>query len=180
MGVLNPNAAQKAAVTQTIAVQTIPPVSLAEATRLVDQTTFGVTLPGVQSVQQMGVAAYLAQQFATPTTRMPAIPNPPVASCPNGTYACAQSSFWKNALTANDQLRQRVAFALSEMFVVSTDMVNARTIPSYHNLLADDAFGNFSQLLNDVATSPAMGAYLNMLNSNVAPAGADRERELRP
>ena len=57
------------------------------------------------------------------------------------------------------------------MFVVSTDMVNARTIPSYHNLLADDAFGNFRQLLNDVATSPAMGAYLNMLNSSAAPAG---------
>lgn len=171
VGVLNPNAAQKSAVTQTIAVQTIPPVSLARATRLLDQTTFGPTLSAVQNVQQMGVAAYLNQQFATPTTRMPAIPNPPVATCPNGTHACAQSSFWKNALTANDQLRQRVAFALSEMFVVSTDMVNARTIPSYHNLLADDAFGNFRQLLNDVATSPAMGAYLNMLNSDAAPAG---------
>ncbi|MDT7817309.1 MAG: hypothetical protein QOJ42_7225 [Acidobacteriaceae bacterium] len=171
VGVLNPNAAQKAAVTQTIAVQTIPPVSLAAATRLVDQTTFGPTLSAVQNVQQLGVAAYLAQQFATPTTRMPAIPNPPVAICPNGTHACAQSAFWKNALTANDQLRQRVAFALSEIFVVSTAMVNARTIPSYHNLLADDAFGNFRQLLNDVTTSPAMGAYLNMLNSNAAPAG---------
>jgi uncharacterized protein (DUF1800 family) len=171
VGVLNPNAAQKSAVTQTIAVQTIPPVSLAQATRLLDQTTFGPTLSAVQNVQQMGVAAYLNQQFATPTTRMPAIPNPPVATCLNGTHACAQSSFWKNALTANDQLRQRVAFALSEIFVVSTDMVNARTIPSYHNLLADDAFGNFRQLLNDVTTSPAMGAYLNMLNSNAAPAG---------
>jgi uncharacterized protein (DUF1800 family) len=171
VGVLNPNAAQKAAVTQTIAVQTIPPVSLAQATRLLDQITFGPTLSGVQSVQQTGVAAYLAQQFVTPTTRMPAIPNPPVAICPNGTFACAQSSFWKIALTANDQLRQRVAFALSQIFVVSTAMVNARTIPSYHNLLADDAFGNFRQLLNDVATSPAMGAYLNMLNSNAAPAG---------
>ncbi len=171
VGVLNPNAAQKSAVTATIAVQTIPPVSLAQATRLLDQTTFGPTLSGVQSVQQMGAATYLAQQFATPTTRMPAIPNPPVATCPNGTFACAQSSFWKIALSGNDQLRQRVAFALSQIFVVSTDMVNARTIPSYHNLLADDAFGNFRQLLNDVATSPAMGAYLNMLNSDAAPAG---------
>ena len=127
--------------------------------------------PAVQHVQQIGTAAYLNEQFATPTTLMPAIPNPPVATCPNGTFSCAQSSFWKNALTANDQLRQRVAFALSEIFVVSTDMVNARTIPSYQNLLADDAFGNFRQLLNDVATSPAMGAYLNMLNSGAAPAG---------
>ncbi len=171
VGVLNPNAAQKAAVSQTIAVQTIPPVNLATATRLLDQTTFGPTLSAVQNVQQIGVAAYLAQQFATPTTLMPAIPNPPVATCPNGTFACAQSAFWKNALTANDQLRQRVAFALSQIFVVSTDMVNARTIPSYHNLLANDAFGNFRQLLNDVTTSPAMGAYLNMLNSPAAPAG---------
>ena len=65
VGVLNPNAAQTTAVTQTIAVQTIPPVSLAEATRLVDQTTFGPTLSAVQNVQQLGVAAYLAQQFAT-------------------------------------------------------------------------------------------------------------------
>jgi uncharacterized protein (DUF1800 family) len=122
-------------------------------------------------VQQIGMAAYLNEQFATPTTLMPAIPSPPVATCPNGTFSCAQSSFWKNALTANDQLRQRVAFALSQIFVVSTDMVNARTIPSYQNLLAGDAFGNFRQLLNDVATSPAMGAYLNMLNSGAAPAG---------
>ena len=103
---------------------------------------------------------------------MPAIGNPPVATCPDATYRCAQSSFWKNALTANDQLRQRVAFALSEIFVVSTDMVNARTIPSYHNLLADDAFGNFRKIINDVATSLAMGEYLNMLDSNRAPAGS--------
>jgi uncharacterized protein (DUF1800 family) len=171
VGVLNPNAAQKSAVSQTLPVQTMPPVTLAQATRLLDQTTFGPTLSAVQHVQQIGMAAYLNEQFATPTTRMPAIPNPPVATCPNGTFSCVQSSFWKNALTANDQLRQRVAFALSQIFVVSTDMVNARAIPSYQNLLADDAFGNFRQLLNDVDTSPAMGAYLNMLNSGAAPAG---------
>jgi uncharacterized protein (DUF1800 family) len=171
VGVLNPNAAQKSPVTQLLPVQVMPPVTLTQATRLLDQTTFGPTLSSVQHVQQIGLAAYLNEQFATPTTLMPAIPNPPVATCPNGTFSCAQSSFWKNALTANDQLRQRVAFALSQIFVVSTDMVNARTIPSYQNLLAGDAFGNFRQLLNDVATSPAMGAYLNMLNSGAAPAG---------
>ncbi len=171
VGVLNPNAAQKSPVTQVLPVQVMPPVTLAQATRLLDQTTFGPTLSSVQHVQQIGMTAYLNEQFATPTTLMPAIPNPPVATCPNGTFGCAQSSFWKNALTANDQLRQRVAFALSQIFVVSTDMVNARTIPSYQNLLAGDAFGNFRQLLNDIATSPAMGAYLNMLNSGAAPAG---------
>jgi uncharacterized protein (DUF1800 family) len=171
VGVLNPDAAQSSPVSQKL---TIPPIllaSLAQSARLLDQTTFGPTLSAIQHVQQAGMAAYLNEQFATPTTRMPAIPTPPVALCPDATFRCAQSSFWQNALTANDQLRQRVAFALSEIFVVSTDEVNARTIPSYHNLLADDAFGNFSQLMNDVATSPAMGAYLNMLDSGAAPAG---------
>jgi hypothetical protein len=161
--VLNPNAEQKSPVSRTLPVQAMPPISLAQAARLLDQTTFGPTLSAIQHVQQVGAAAYLSEQFATPTTRMPAIPNPPVAACPDATFRCAQNSFWQNALTANDQLRQRVAFALSEIFVVSTDEVNARTIPSYHNMLADDAFGNFRQLMNDVATSTAMGAYLNML-----------------
>jgi uncharacterized protein (DUF1800 family) len=171
IGVLNPNAAQKSVVSLTLPVQTIPPVSLAKAARLLDQTTFGPTLSAVQHVQQLGTAAYLNEQFNTPTTRMPAISNPPVALCPDATYRCAQSSFWQNALSANDQLRQRVAFALSEIFVVSTDMVNARAIPSYGNLLADDAFGNFRQIIIDVATSSAMGEYLNMLNSAAPAAG---------
>jgi uncharacterized protein (DUF1800 family) len=171
VGILNPNAAQSSAVSKTLPVQAVSSVSLSQAARLLDQTTFGPTLSAISNLQQIGIAAYLAQQFATPTTRMPAIGNPPVATCPDATYRCAQSSFWKNALTANDQLRQRVAFAYSEIFVVSTDMVNARTIPSYHNLLADDAFGSFRQVINDVATSPAMGEYLNMLDSDRAPAG---------
>jgi uncharacterized protein (DUF1800 family) len=171
VGILNPNAAQTSPVTQTVPVEAIPAVSFTQAARLLDQATFGPTLAAIQQVQQIGTAAYLNQQFATPTTLMPAIPNPPVAACPGGTEFCAQNSFWENALTANDQLRQRVAFALSEMFVVSTDMVNARTIPSYHNMLANDAFGNFSQLMNDVATSAAMGEYLDMLDSGAPPAG---------
>src|ERR1700678_1410489 len=176
VGARNPNAAQASAVSLTLAVQTFPLVSLAEAARLLDQTTFGPTLATVQHVQQVGMAAYLNEQFAIPTTRMPAIPDPPVALCPDATFRCAQSAFWKNALTANDQLRQRVAFALSEIFVVSTDMVNARTIPSYGNLLADNAFGNFRQIIDDVATSPAMGEYLNMLDS-AAPATGEIANE---
>src|SRR5271156_3073849 len=146
VGVLNPNAAQNAPVTKTV---TVPVVlaSLTQAARLLDQATFGPTLPAIQQVQQVGMTGYLNQQFAIPASQMPAIPNPPVALCPTATYQCAQSSFWQNALTAPDQLRQRVAFALSEIFVVSTNEVNARSIPSYYNLLVNDAFGNFSQIM---------------------------------
>ena len=74
-------------------------------------------------------------------------------------------------LTGPDQLRQRVAFALSEIFVISSDTDNATTITYYHNTLAQDAFTNFSTIMHDVSVSPGMGAYLNMLNSAKAPAG---------
>jgi uncharacterized protein (DUF1800 family) len=171
VGVLNPNAAQSTPVTQTLTAPAIPQATLTQAARLLDQTSFGPTLPTISQVQQIGMMAYLNQQFALPATLMPAIPLPPVPLCPDATYRCVQNYFWQSALTANDQLRQRVAFALSEMFVVSTDEVNARSIPAYHNLLVNDAFANFSQIMNDIATSPAMGAYLNMLNSAAAPAG---------
>ena len=69
-------------------------------------------------------------------------------------------------LTAPDQLRQRVAFALASMFVVSTNSVNARAVTTYQNTLANDAFANFYTIMQDVTLSPAMGGYLNMLNSN--------------
>ena len=65
VAVLNPNAAQKSPVTQVLPVQVMPPVTLAQATRLLDQTTFGPTLSSVQHVQQIGVAAYLNEQFTT-------------------------------------------------------------------------------------------------------------------
>ena len=171
VGVLNPNAAQSTPVSQTLTVPLIPQATLTQAARLLDQATFGPTLPAISQVQQMGMTGYLNQQFALRGTLMPVIPLPPVPLCPDATYRCVQNYFWQNALNANDQLRQRVAFALSEMFVVSTNEVNARSIPAYQNFLINDAFGNFSQIMNDVATSPAMGAYLNMLNSAVAPAG---------
>jgi uncharacterized protein (DUF1800 family) len=51
------------------------------------------------------------------------------------------------------------------MFVVSTNSVNARTVTTYQNTLANDAFTNFYTIMQDVTLSPAMGAYLNMLNS---------------
>jgi uncharacterized protein (DUF1800 family) len=170
-GVVNPNTGQSAPVGQTLTVPAAPRATIAQATRLLDQATFGPTLSAVQHIQQIGMAAYLNEQFASPATLMPAIPNPPVALCPDATFRCAQNYFWQNALTANDQLRQRVAFALSEIFVVSTNEVNARSIPSYQNVLLNDAFGNFQQIMTDVTLSTAMGAYLNMLNSGVAPAG---------
>ena len=138
------------------------------AARVLDQTSFGPTATTIQHVQTVGITAYLNEQFAQPTSLLPAIPLSPLpAVClsANNSRVCAESEWWQTAVTGNDQLRQRVAFALSEMFVVSTQSINGAAIPQYHNALANDAFGNFYTIMTDVALSPAMGGYLNMLNS---------------
>ena len=157
--------------TGTPATVVTPPsvtVSATEAARILDQTSFGPTAAGIQNVETFGINAYLNQQFAQPTTQLAAIPLSPLpAVCltANNARVCAESEWWQAAVTGNDQLRQRVAFALSEMFVVSTQSVSGAAIPQFHNALANDAFGNFYTIMTDVALTPAMGGYLNMLNS---------------
>jgi uncharacterized protein (DUF1800 family) len=156
--------------------------SLSAAARLLDQTSFGPTSAGMQHVRQLGVDGYLAEQFATPTTPLAAIPTnhlPLLCRAINDTVVCAEAEWWKTAITASDQLRQRVAFAMSEMFVVSTLAIPAQSIPAFHNALANDAFSNFRTLMQDVTLSEAMGAYLNMLNS-AKPADGEIANENYP
>ena len=143
------------------------------AARLLDQATFGPTLSDIQHVQTIGLDAYITEQFNTPDTPLPNIPSPLPALClsANTPTNCEESEWWQTVLTGPDQLRQRVAFALSELFVISSDSDNATTITYYHNTLAQDAFTNFSTIMHDVSVSPGMGAYLNMLNSAKPPTG---------
>ena len=139
--------------------------SLQSASRLLDQATFGPTLTDIAHVQAVGLHGYLNEQFAMTPTLEPDITTPPPALCATNTIPCQQAEWWQAALTAPDQLRQRVAFAMSEMFVISTNSDNARAVTTYQNTLVNDAFGNFYTLMHDVTLSPGMGAYLNMLNS---------------
>lgn len=138
------------------------------AARLLDEATFGPTSGDIAKVQQMGITGWINDQFTQPTTQLAAIPTSPlpaVCLAANTAYPCAESEWWQAAITGSDQLRQRVAFALSEMFVISTQTVPGQTIPAFHNMLANDAFTNFATIMHDVTVSPGMGDYLNMLNS---------------
>ncbi len=149
-------------------------LSATAAARLLDQTTFGPTAAGIAQAQQQTITAYLNNQFAQPTTLLATIPTTPlpaVCLASNTAYPCAESEWWSTAINGSDQLRQRVAFALSEMFVVSTQSILGQSIPQFHNALANDAFGNFRTIMQDVTLSPAMGGYLNMLNSAAPAAG---------
>jgi uncharacterized protein (DUF1800 family) len=159
--VLNPNPGGTTSTVASAQVQT----SLQSAARLLDQATFGPTLTDIAHVQAVGLPTYLNEQFATPTTLEPDITTPPPTLCATNTTPCQQAEWWQVALTAPDQLRQRVAFAMSEMFVISTNSDNARAVTTFQNTLANDAFGNFYTMMKDVTLSPGMGAYLNMLNS---------------
>ena len=104
-------------------------------------------------VQSTGVDAWITQQFNTPDTPLANIPTPLPAVClaANTPTNCEESEWWQTVLTGPDQLRQRVAFALSEIFVISSDTDNATTITYYHNTLAQDAFTNFYTIMNDVS-----------------------------
>ncbi len=165
LAVLNPNPGSALSASANVQFTTVK-ASVPAAARLLDQATFGPTLNDIQHVQAIGLDAYLTEQFGTAATVLPDLPNPlPTVCAPANPKPCEQSEVWAAFLTGPDQLRQRVAFALSEMFVVSTNSISPYAVTPFHNLLTKDAFGNFSTVMKDVTLSPAMGAYLNMLNS---------------
>ena len=148
-----------------VALAASAPISAAAAARLLDQTTFGPTTGLIQQVQKEGVTAWLTVQYNTPQTVLPAVPHDYPSYC-GDSEDCVESEWWHTVITGNDQLRQRVAFALSEIFVVSSgNTVPGWAMQPYLNMLASDAFTNWKQIMHDVTLSPAMGIYLDMLDS---------------
>src|SRR4030095_230178 len=148
--------------------------SAADAVRFLEQSTFGPTPELLARVRHAGFAAILGEQLAAPISDYPELPFWPQTrptSCTgdcqrdNYTYYQLQRHFFTNALYGQDQLRQRVAFALGQILVTSqVDVPLPSWMRGYQQLLYSDAFGNFRQLLYDVTLNPAMGRFLNMVN----------------
>lgn len=152
----------------------------ADAARLLEQATFGPTDAAITQVQAGSIAGWIDQQLATPATGYagyPVIDASVSVGCPTGSPATCnrdhyslfllQNQFFRNALTGPDQLRQRVAFALSQIFVVSgVDVGTVYAMAAYQQILLDGAFGSYRQLLGRVTLSPAMGRYLDMVNND--------------
>ena len=112
VSVINPDPGSAASTVANVSFQ-LASVSVAAAARLLDQSTFGPKMADIQHVQQVGMDAYLTEQFATAPSLLTQIANPTPSTCPNNPAACMQGEWWQTALTGPDQLRQRVAFALS-------------------------------------------------------------------
>jgi uncharacterized protein (DUF1800 family) len=139
------------------------------AARFLDQATWGPTPASIAQLKQMGIANWLTAQFALNTSDIPDQPILDAAGKNNNNLAPVQLAFFQNAVNGQDQLRQRVAFALSEIWVVSAVSTKfAYAFPPYWRIFRDNAFGNYRDLIKAVTLSPAMGNYLNMANNNKA------------
>ena len=150
-----------------------------DASRFLAQASFGPTLADIGNVTTQGYSQWLSSEMALPETSHLAATRADAAAYPNsGNFPIVaknrQAAWWMNSITGSDQLRQRVAFALSEIFVVSdaaSSLANQpEALANYNDMLANDAFGNFRTLLQDVTLSPVMGNYLNMLQNAAANA----------
>jgi len=151
-----------------------------DAVRLADQATFGPTVALVQDIQQKGAAPWLDAQLQLLPSDLGTYPvivdnvntvcpmgSPPACARDNFTPFPTQTAFFRNAIGGPDQLRQRVAFALSQILVVSgTEVRPNYAVAEYQKVLLRDAFASFRQVLQDVTLSPAMGRYLNMVNND--------------
>jgi uncharacterized protein (DUF1800 family) len=154
------------------------PFTDAEAARFLTQATYGPTLADIQHLRAVGYNTWFNEQFAaTQSNEEPYLDW--VASLPtnNNVYQQQRVEAWfinsaslfdpsNPPRVHDDQLRQRVALALSEIFVVS-DKNAALTfqtwaLTSYYDMLARNAFGSYRTLLQDVTLHPAMGVYLSM------------------
>ena len=156
---------------------------LVEAARLASQTTFGMPYEGIVDIAKKGPDLWLEQQFITPASHHKPIAKDLITKQDSGAFPEQENAFplrglisrfawWHRTMTAPDVVRQRVAYALSQFFVVSDRVDNLRDNPyaltSFYDLLLDNAFGNFRDLLYDVALSPAMGNYLSHVNNSKA------------
>ena len=156
------------------------PITKAEAYQFLNQATFGATEAEAQRLINMRYEAWIDDQLQkTMSLQLPFVQALPPPMFMGQLQADRVDIWFRNALHGEDQLRQRVAFALSEILVVSQLGVLGNqpfALASYYDVLAYHAFGNYRDLIEDVTLHPAMGAYLSMLG-NEKP---DPTRNIRP
>lgn len=166
------------------------PASETDTVRFLEQASWGPTPAEITRVKAMGFMAYLNEQFnlaptnaakgsnypdlsfplddntqQCPTTN-PSDPNYNQGVCLRDNYTMypVQRTFFSAGLYGNDQLRQRVAFALHQILVVSafSEVNRPSWMTVYLQALDRNAFGRYQTLLNEITLTPAMGEYLDM------------------
>jgi uncharacterized protein (DUF1800 family) len=140
-----------------------------DAARLVQQATFGANRAEIDRIAQLTPRAWLEEQFAKPQAlhkdRVMALQASGLEP-----WEAMMPSLWKAYFEGDDQLRQRVAYALSQITVISLRnnilLDNPCGPASFMDMLGRNAFGNFRNILKEMTTHPAMGEYLDMKKSS--------------
>jgi uncharacterized protein (DUF1800 family) len=175
-----------------------PNVSAADIRRLLEQATWGPVGDGsdVTHIQAVGLRAWLDEQFTAPVLNTGDGSDYPDLSFPlddsvqqcgsdqncirdNYTIYPVQKQFFTNALTRNTQLRQRVAWALHQILVISNrDIFEPSWMVPYLQALDRNAFGSYRTLMNDITLNPGMGQYLDMRVSVATNSNENFAREV--
>lgn len=164
-----------------------------QASRFLMQSTFGPTPEAIREVQNLGYAAWIDHQISLPTSLLQPyireIKADGAGPRIDPTYNFNEldkfvhgnnvtTPFARNAVGGMDQLRQRVAFALSQILVVSRRDANLEEKPeamtNYYDTLARHAFGNYGDLLREITFHPAMGWYLSSVGNQKADPSIPR------
>ena len=165
-------------------------LSSRDALRLAQQATFGADQTLIEQIRRSGVEAWVDTQLdlttstyadlgaqGVPTNFCSGMPNP----CRRDHFTAfrLQMRFFENAMENDDQLRQRVAWALSQLLVVSEHEVPLNYgLANFQQMLLENSFGNYRDILENVARSPVMGEYLDMVNSRAQAPNENFPREV--
>ncbi len=151
------------------------------ASRFLTQATFGPNPADIAALKAMAsYDAWIEDQFTkTPSYQLAEVLRTEGASAQGGNFdeTLTFNAWWKNAVSGPDQLRQRVAFALSQIHVVSAQgplADNAPALSYFYDHLVEHAFDNFRSILEDTTLTPAMGRYLDMLRNDKPDLGIGR------
>ena len=144
-------------------------VSLAEASRFLAQATFGADYETIEAVSRAGYETWLEYQFSIPTGyhqfAVPALAVPVLDGDLEDEEIEYRWAWWEQGMKSPDTLRQRMAFALSEILVVGdvTDVLedSPEGLAAYYDVLLDGAFGNYRDVLYRVSTHSVMGHWLS-------------------
>ncbi|NND90880.1 MAG: DUF1800 domain-containing protein [Granulosicoccus sp.] len=146
------------------------PMAAIDAYRLLEQATFGPQLDDIHQAGDLGPETWINQQMQLPATFL----GDGLRKADSSRWNEFVNVWWRHAIQAEDQLRQRVAFALSQILVVSAhDGLSQQQfgLANYYDILLRHAFGNYRDLLGEVTLNPVMGEYLSMKGNRRSEPG---------
>jgi uncharacterized protein (DUF1800 family) len=176
-----------------------PDAAQVDATRLAQQASFGPTRDLINQIRGTGPAAWIANQMTLKQSEYTSGAGDEASRNDMPEFWCDRPDqinnencwrdyfaadglvwdFYRNAIEKPDQLRQRTALALQQIFVISNNAVyGTYGFRYYHNMLLNNAFGNYRDLLRKVSLAPSMGQYLNNVNNDKALPNENFAREL--